>query len=109
MPRKDLAHSAALTHGRSDGAWICPGCHEPRDASFCGICGEKRLDHHDLTITGLIEHAVESLTHLDGRVFRSIYDLVLKPGTLTAAYINGHRRPYLAPFQLFLIMNVLFF
>jgi hypothetical protein len=76
---------------------------------FCGRCGEKRLDHHDLTIGGLVGHALESLTHVDGRVFRSVHDLVLRPGTLTAAYMRGQRRPYLAPFQLFVVTNVLFF
>ena len=103
------AHATALTHGRRIGAWTCPGCRERRDTAFCGVCGEKRLDHHDLTIAGLAEHAIESLTHLDGRVFRSLRDLVLRPGTLTTAYINGHRKPYFAPFQIFLITNLLFF
>jgi hypothetical protein len=109
MSPDDPAHSPALTYGRRIGAWTCPGCGQRRETSFCGVCGEKRLDHHDLTIAGLTEHAVESLTHLDGRVFRSIRDLVVRPGTLTAAYINGYRKPYFAPFQIFLITNVLFF
>jgi hypothetical protein len=103
------AHVTALTHGRRIGPWTCPGCRESRDTVFCGVCGEKRLDHHDLTIAGLAEHAIESLTHLDGRVFRNLRDLVVRPGTLTAAYINGHRKPYFAPFQIFLITNLLFF
>src|SRR5215208_2262705 len=80
------AHATALTHGRRIGPWTCPGCRESRDTVFCGVCGEKRLDHHDLTIAGLAEHAIESLTHLDGRVFRNLRDLVVRPGTLTAAY-----------------------
>lgn len=76
---------------------------------FCDRCGEKRLDHHDLTIAGLVGHALESLTHVDGRVFRSVRDLVVRPGALTAAYMRGQRRPYFAPFQMFLVTNVLFF
>jgi len=72
-------------------------------------CGEKRLDHHDLTIAGLVGHALESLTHVDGRVFRSVRDLVIRPGALTAAYMRGQRRPYFTPFQMFLVANVLFF
>jgi hypothetical protein len=109
MSADDAARSSAPTPSRSTDAWICPGCRERRETAFCGVCGEKRLDHHDLTIAGLAEHAIESLTHLDGRVFRSVRDLVLAPGRLTAAYINGHRKPYFAPFQIFLIANLLFF
>lgn len=89
--------------------WMCPTCREERATHFCGRCGEKRLDHHDLTIAGLVGHALESLTHVDGRVFRSVRDLVIRPGALTAAYMRGQRRPYFAPFQMFLVTNVLFF
>ena len=46
---------------------------------------------------------------MDGRVFRSVRDLAIRPGALTAAYMRGQRRPYFAPFQMFLVMNVLFF
>jgi hypothetical protein len=88
---------------------MCPTCREERVTRFCGRCGEKRLDHDDLTITGLVGHAVESLTNVDGRVFRSVRDLVIRPGALTAAYMRGQRRPYFPPFQLFLVTNVLFF
>jgi hypothetical protein len=89
--------------------WICPTCREERDTRFCGRCGEKQLDDQDLTIAGLVGHALESLTNVDGRVFRSVRDLVIRPGALTAAYMRGQRRPYFPPFQLFLVTNVLFF
>ena len=36
-------------------------------------------------------------------------DLITQPGVLTVAYIQGRRVPYIPPFQLFLIANVLFF
>ena len=88
---------------------MCPTCREERDTRFCGGCGEKQLDDQDLTIAGLVGHALESLTNVDGRVFRSVRDLVIRPGALTAAYMRGQRRPYFAPFQLFLVTNVLFF
>jgi len=34
---------------------------------------------------------------------------VARPGALTVAYVQGQRRPYIAPFQLFLVTNVLLF
>ena len=34
---------------------------------------------------------------------------VARPGALTVAYLQGQRRPYIRPLQLFLIANVLFF
>jgi hypothetical protein len=85
----------ALTSSRDvmEKRWMCPTCREERATRFCGGCGEKRLEHHDLTITGFVGHALESLTHVDGRVFRSVRDLIVRPGALTAAYMRGQRRP----------------
>ncbi len=57
----------------------------------------------------MIEQAIETVSNTDGRVFRSVRDLALRPGSLTAAYMQGRRKPYIGPLQLFLIANVLFF
>jgi len=35
--------------------------------------------------------------------------VVTRPGSLTVAYLNGQRKPYTLPLQLFLVANVLFF
>jgi hypothetical protein len=109
MHRGDPPDSSTLSRDVLKGRWICPTCREECGTHFCGRCGEKRLDQRDLTVAGLVGHALESLTNVDGRVFRSIRDLVMRPGALTAAYMRGQRRPYVAPFQMFLVTNVLFF
>ena len=109
MHRGDPLGSSTLGRDVRKQLWTCPTCREQRTTHFCGRCGEKRLDHHDLTIAGLVGHALESLTHVDGRVFRSVRDLVIRPGALTVAYMRGQRRRYFAPFQMFLVTNVLFF
>ena len=109
MHRDDPLGSSTLSRDVLKQRWVCPTCREERATHFCGRCGEKRLDHHNLTIAGLVGHVLESLTNVDGRVFRSVRDLVIRPGALTAAYMRGQRRPYLAPFQMFLVSNVLFF
>ena len=109
MHRVDPVGSSTLSPDVLKTRWTCPTCREECATEFCGRCGEKRLDHHDLAIAGLVGHALESLTHVDGRVFRSVRDLVIRPGALTAAYMRGRRRPYFAPFQMFLVTNVLFF
>ena len=109
MDRGDPLGAATPSPDVQKTRWMCPTCREERDTRFCGGCGEKQLDDQDLTIAGLVGHALESLTNVDGRVFRSVRDLVIRPGALTAAYMRGQRRPYFPPFQLFLVTNVLFF
>jgi hypothetical protein len=63
----------------------------------------------DLTLRGLAEKLLHALTSIDARVARTAWRLIRHPGDLTVAWAEGVRRPYVAPFQLFLIANVIFF
>ncbi len=67
------------------------------------------MSPHEMTLRGLIARFFHALTSIDGRTMRSFSKLVRYPGQLTLAWMQGVRRPYVAPFQLFLIANVLFF
>ena len=46
---------------------------------------------------------------MDSRLLRSFRALLFRPGALTTAYLEGPRKPYISPFQLFLLANLLFF
>lgn len=63
----------------------------------------------DLSLRKLAIELFNALTDVDGRLLRSFRLLLLRPGALTAAYVQGSRNPYFGPIQLFLIVNVLFF
>lgn len=95
----------------TDGAisWICPSCKMLATTRFCGSCGEEPLPPRDLTLRGLAEKVVHALTSIDARAARSGWKLLRHPGQLTRAWISGIRKAYVAPFQLFLIANLLFF
>lgn len=91
-------------------AWICPTCQSAHDSgAYCAACGERRLTEHDQTLGGVLHPWFESLVHIDGRIFRSCRELLVSPGTMTAAHLAGRRQPYIGPFQLFLAINVVFF
>ena len=49
------------------------------------------------------------MTSVDGKLLRSSRAILMRPGTLTAAYVRGERRHYLGPLALFLLANALFF
>ena len=97
------------TQVTTDAQEMCPTCREPMVAAFCARCGERRPSARDLSIRGLLEQAIDALAPADGRVFRTFQYLIARPGFLTAAYLSGSRKPYIAPLQLFLVTNVLFF
>ncbi|MEO5961574.1 MAG: DUF3667 domain-containing protein [Opitutaceae bacterium] len=88
---------------------VCVGCGQPQPGLFCAACGEKKPEPADLSLKHLFLHAFETFTQADGKIFRTMRLLVTKPGRLTADYLRGKRKPYIAPLPLFLICNVLFF
>jgi hypothetical protein len=63
----------------------------------------------DLTCRGLFDQVVAAFTSIDGRFMRSLQSLVTNPGALTVAYLQGRRRAFTTPLQLFLAANVFFF
>jgi hypothetical protein len=90
-------------------SWTCPSCGAPANSPYCSRCGERRIGEHDLTLRHLFEQLLESLIHFDGRLFRTTRVLIIEPGRLTAAYLAGCRRPYVSPFHIFLVANLIFF
>jgi len=90
-------------------AWMCATCGIHVDTLHCPGCGEKALEAKDLTFTGLMSQVFQSLSSLDSRLLRSLRVLMTRPGLITNAYVGGPRKPYIGPFQLFLIVNVVFF
>jgi hypothetical protein len=88
--------------------WECPSCGGAALAAFCAWCGERRPED-DFSLAHLAAETIETVFHLDSKLLISIRTLATRPGELTAAFAAGRRRRYLGPFQLFFVVNVLFF
>lgn len=85
----------------------CENCATPLQGKFCHQCGQSV--HSPLRHAGhAIEEFFESFWHLDGRVFRTLRDLLF-PGRAAARYLAGHRVDYVAPLRLFVVLSVLAF
>ena len=87
----------------------CPTCGATAVGTYCHQCGEKVGRGNDPSLWHFVREAAAALTNTDNKLFRSFRVLVAKPGHLTTAYMAGRRVPYLPPFRLFLVANVLFF
>jgi len=97
-----MSQTTELAH-----AGTCENCQASLQGGFCHLCGQNA--HSPLRHTGhALEEVFESFWHLDGRVFRTLREL-LSPGRLANAYLAGHRVRYLAPLRLFVILSVLTF
>jgi hypothetical protein len=85
----------------------CENCDAPLQGHYCHACGQST--HSPVRHAGhAIEEVFESFWHLDGRVFRTLRDLMV-PGRVALGYLAGHRVCYIAPLRLFVILSVLTF
>jgi hypothetical protein len=89
--------------------WRCPTCKVEVDTPYCATCGERRLQPGDLRLSALLAQIAQSMSSVDGRLLRTLRSLLAAPGELTVAYLQGRRKPFIAPFPFFLIVNVAFF
>lgn len=86
----------------------CANCAAPLAGPYCHACGQLAEDF-ERTIGSLFVELFENLFHADGRLFRTLPRLILKPASLTRDYLAGRRAFQIPPLRLFLVVIVLFF
>jgi len=85
----------------------CENCATPLAGHYCHHCGQHA--HNPLrSFAHALEDIFESFWHLDGRIVRTLRDLLF-PGRLAARFLGGHRAPYVPPLRLFVVLSVLTF
>lgn len=87
----------------------CISCGAELQGKFCSACGEKKISSGDFTLKHLLEQGVDVFTHVDSKLYKSLRALLFRPGKLTMEYIRGVRKPYMKPFQVFFLCNLVFF
>lgn len=88
----------------------CTNCESSleQDERFCPSCGQKNLDRK-VSFWVFIKDFVHEEFNLNNRLFISLKELVIKPGALTVSFMEGKRRSYLRPSQMFLVTGFLCF
>ena len=86
----------------------CKNCGAALTGEYCAQCGQRERGR-DIRVTDLVGEALEDLRHLDGRVWRTLVNLCVRPGRVTADYFAGRRAHYLPPLRLYLIVSFIVF
>jgi hypothetical protein len=86
----------------------CANCGSALVLNYCANCGQHAHDSAR-TLRLILHHAWHDLTHIDGRLWRTLGILVARPGQLTLEYFEGRRARYLPPVRLYLVVSILFF
>jgi len=85
----------------------CENCETPLQGHYCHACGQSA--HNPVrSFAHAVEEVFESFWHLDGRIFRTLRDLLV-PGRLANAYLAGKRVRYIPPLRLFVVLSLITF
>lgn len=85
----------------------CDNCATELHGQWCYLCGQEYSGARR-SIAHLLYEAFEGMFHADGRLWKTLPRLFLKPGQLTRDYIEGKKAPQAPPFSIYLVVVVLF-
>ena len=85
----------------------CLNCGEELKGRYCYKCGQDSQEHLD-SIWHLIRHFFDDITHYDGKLWKTVKPMLIKPGFLTQEYMRGRRASYLHPVRMFIFLNFIF-
>ncbi|MDX3899030.1 MAG: DUF3667 domain-containing protein [Sphingobium sp.] len=85
----------------------CPNCGAALYTPYCGQCGQAAHLHRSLHSLG--HDILHGVFHFEGKIWRTLPELALRPGRLTARYLAGERAKFVSPMALFLFTVFLMF
>lgn len=97
----DRGEEGAARHG------ACLNCGTTLTGAYCHGCGQRGHVHR--TLGAFMHDLLHGVFHFEGKVWRTLPDLAIRPGRLTRDYIEGKRARYVSPLALFLFMVFLMF
>jgi hypothetical protein len=93
-------------HG-ADGHGACLNCGTLLAGEFCHACGQNGHVHKTLASIG--HDLLHGVFHFEGKIWRTLPMLVVRPGELTRRYIAGERAKFVSPLALYLFAVFLMF
>ena len=97
-----------MSHGKLRKENDCLNCGHMVDERYCTHCGQENTEVRQ-PFHYLFTHFIEDFTHYDGQFWKTIKDILFKPGKLTRFYLDGKRQLYVPPVKLYIFMSFVTF
>ncbi|RNC91680.1 MAG: DUF3667 domain-containing protein [Allomuricauda sp.] len=78
------------------------------DDKYCPNCGQANSTKR-LVLRDFVDEFFSSLVNYDAKLLKTLYTMLLKPGTITKDYIYGKRISYTNPFRFLFSLAFLYF
>lgn len=95
----------ALDHHAASG---CPNCQSTMSGNFCHQCGQETVLHPP-SISEFFHEFIGHYVALEGKLWKTLKLLILRPGQLTLEYLGGRRVRYVQPLRVYLTFSLIFF
>jgi len=89
-------------------ASVCRNCGATVASNYCPDCGQH-TSLHPLSVREFAHELASHYVAVEGKLWRTLALLVLRPGRLTVEYLAGRRQKYIVPVRLYLTASFLFF
>ncbi|MDJ0814012.1 MAG: DUF3667 domain-containing protein [Woeseiaceae bacterium] len=86
----------------------CLNCGSRLRGQYCGTCGQRSRSRL-ISLWELVSDAFGDLFEIDSRLWQTLIPLLVRPGRLTADYLQGKRARFMPPFRMYLVLSLLFF
>jgi len=86
----------------------CANCGAPAPDAFCPACGQATRERLP-TFRQFMREATGRYIAYDGKFWKTLAGLLVRPGFLTREYLAGRRYRYIGPARLFLVSSLLLF
>lgn len=101
------AAGEAHKENHEEGHGNCRNCGAVLTGAYCSNCGQASHPHRSLVSLG--HDILHGVFHFEGKVWRTLPELFLRPGRLTRRYIDGERAKFVSPMALYLFAVFLMF
>jgi len=87
----------------------CANCDTPGTLQFCPQCGQRRPGGHEYDLGRFLHELLHELVNVDGKIARTLHQMLTAPGQLTLDHWAGRRARYLTPIRIYLLATAAFF
>jgi hypothetical protein len=86
----------------------CKNCGRKFEGKYCPDCGQS-IREFDKPFSFLIIDLAGNVFAFDTRFWKTLKNILIRPGYLTYDYLSGHRARYMPPFRFYIFISFIFF